>query len=316
MKKLISIDKFCEGSHIQGFYICVKKNIRHTKGGDLYIDLQLRDMTGNIGAKIWENISDLGSKFEKGDAVAISGYVESYLDHLQLIIKKINKATLQYYGRYGFDPASIVPSSKQDPQKMWKVLLSIIKDIKTKELKRLLFLIYRSNKNKIMIQPGSIKSSYNFRSGFLEQTISMAQIAKKLSPFYNIDKDLVIGGVLLIKIGVIKHIKPGYITDYSKEGNLLGQSVISRDILRSATKRVKNFPFDLKIKLEHILLSFENNFQPKTTHRPSFPEALLIHFIYKMDSNMNLMQKAILEDKGEDDFTSSYNHFRAPILKK
>ena len=230
--------------------------------------------------------------------------------------KKINKATVQYYGRYGFDPVKIVPSSKKDPLKMWESLIAIVSEIKRKELKKIIFLIYRSNKKKILIHPGSLKSSYNFRSGFLEQALSMAQLAKKISPFYDLDKEMVIGGVLLIKIGVLKQIKSGYITDYSKEGNLLGQSIISRDILNNSIKKVKNFPKDLKIKLEHILISYENNFQRKTSYRPSFPEALLVHFIYKMNSNMNLMKSIISDDNEETDFTSIHNHFRLPVFKK
>ena len=316
MKKLTSIDSFKEGSQVQGFYICVEKYLRYTKSGDLYIDLELRDITGSINAKIWDNVSELNSKFEKGDAVAISGHVESYLEHLQFIIRKINKATVQYYGRYGFDPSKIVPSSKKDPSKMWENLISIVKEVKRKELQRLIFLIYKSNKKKILIHPGSIKSSYNFRSGFLEQALSMAQIAKKLAPFYNVDKEIVIGAVLLIKIGVLKQIKSGYITNYSKEGNLLGQSVISIDIVSNSIKKIKNFPEDLKIKLEHILLSYENNFQRKTSYRPSFPEALLVHSIYKMNSNMNLMERIIIDDNEETDFTNNHNYFRLPVFKK
>ena len=48
-------------------------------------------MTGNINAKIWDNVSELNSKFGKGDAVAISGYVESYIENLQLIVRKLIK---------------------------------------------------------------------------------------------------------------------------------------------------------------------------------------------------------------------------------
>ena len=69
--KLISLLK----GQVQGFYICVKKFIRTTKGGDLYIDLELQDMSGSIHGKIWDNASDLGLKFDKGDAVAVSGIV-------------------------------------------------------------------------------------------------------------------------------------------------------------------------------------------------------------------------------------------------
>ena len=315
MKKLTQIDKFIEGARVQGFYICVKKFIRTTKGGDLYIDLELQDMSGSIHGKIWDNASDLGLKFDKGDAVAVSGIVELYKEIFQLKINKINKATKQHYGRYGFDPRKLVLSSKKDPFKMWKAVLNIIGELKNKELRKVIFLIYKENKNKIIIKPSSINSSYNFRSGFLEQTLLIAQLAKKIAPFYNLDKDLVIGGVLLIKIGVIKQIKSGYISDSSKEGHLLGQPILGRDILNTAIKKSKNFPEDLKIKLEHIIISHENNYQPNTSYRPSFPEALFIHSIYKMDSNMKLMEQIISGDSDENEFTNIHNHFRLPILK-
>ena len=315
MKKLTAIKDFKEGDKIQGFYICVDKHLRYTKSGDLYIDLELRDITGHISAKIWDNISELNKKFESGNAVAVSGYTEIYLDNLHLVIKKINEATVQYYGRYGFETAKIVPSSKKNPQKMWEQLLIIINEIKNKELHKLISLIYKSDKKKILIHPASIKSSYNYRSGFLEQVLTMAQIAKKLASFYKVDRELVIAGVLLIKIGVLKEINSGYITDYSKKGKLLGQSVIARDILNEASKKVRNFPTDLKIKLEHLILSYENNFQPNTSYKPSFPEALLVHYIYKMNSNIRLMETIIADDGDENEFTGLHNHFRLPILK-
>ncbi len=316
MKKLTQISKFKQGTKVQGFYICVEKYIRTTKGGDLFIDLELRDMSGSIFGKIWDNISELSSKFDKGNAVAVSGIVELYQESLQLKIKKINKATIQYYGRYGFDPAKIVPSSQKDPQKMWKAILNIISEIKMKDLRRLIFLIYKENKKKIMIKPSSINSSYNFRSGFLEEVLAMAQLAKKIVPLYKLDKDMVISGVLLIKIGVIKQIKSGYISDNSIEGNLVGQSILARDILIIAIKKLKNFPEGLKLKLEHILISHENNYQPVASYRPSFPEALLVHSIYKMNSNMKLMEQIIADDGDDNKFTNIHNHFRLPILKE
>ena len=199
---------------------------------------------------------------------------------------------------------------------MWKAILNIISEIKMKDLRRLIFLIYKENKKKIMIKPSSINSSYNFRSGFLEEVLAMAQLAKKIVPLYKLDKDMVISGVLLIKIGVIKQIKSGYISDNSIEGNLVGQSILARDILIIAIKKLKNFPEGLKLKLEHILISHENNYQPVASYRPSFPEALLVHSIYKMNSNMKLMEQIIADDGDDNKFTNIHNHFRLPILKE
>ena len=97
MKRLTAIEKFKEGTSIQGFYLCVENHLRHTRSGDLYLDLELRDKTGRISAKIWDKVSDLNNLFEPGDAVAVSGDVESFMERPQLIIRKIRKATVRNY---------------------------------------------------------------------------------------------------------------------------------------------------------------------------------------------------------------------------
>ena len=62
MKEITPIHKFNEGMTIQGFYLCVDKHVRHTRAGDLYIDLTLRDNTGQIHAKIWRKVQSFRQK--------------------------------------------------------------------------------------------------------------------------------------------------------------------------------------------------------------------------------------------------------------
>ena len=316
MKKLIPINKFKEGAQIQGFYLCVEKNIKHTKSGELFIDLELKDITGRISGKIWSNVSQLNKKFESGNAVVISGHIEEYLERLQLVIKKINKATVQYYGRYGFDPAKIVTASKKNPQKMYNNIIQLIRELRNQQLQKLIMMIYKDERKKILIHPASVKLSFNFRSGFLEHVLNMTQIVKKIAHLYSVDKELVMAGILLIKIGVLRGIKSGYDNNYTEEGNLVGNAVLSRDIFIESANKIKNFPLHLKIKLEHIILSHENNFNSIKPYRPSFPEALLVHFIHKLDFNMELMEQIISEDVKDSEFTVPQNYFNLPILKK
>ena len=65
---------------MQGFYLCVEKHLRYTRSGDKYIDLDLRDITGHISGKIWDNVIELNEKFDAGNAVAVSGLVENFLE--------------------------------------------------------------------------------------------------------------------------------------------------------------------------------------------------------------------------------------------
>ena len=316
MKKLSSIENFKEGNSIQGFYLCVQKHIRHTRSGDLYLDLELRDISGHISGKIWDTVSELNEKFEAGDAVVVSGDVESFMDRPQLVVRKINKATVQHYSRYGFDPAHIVPTSKKDPIKMWNEIEDIINGMKNKYLQSLVATIYKSNKKQLMIHPASVKMHHNFRSGFLEHILTMAQIAKKISPLYSVELDLVLAGVLLHDIGKLKEINSEYEAEYTDEGNLIGHIVIGRDMVLSAINKIRKFPEDLSQKMEHIILSHQGKYEWQSPKMPSFPEALLVHMIDIMDAKMNLMDIAYTEDQEPGKFTNRHNYFRIPLLKK
>ena len=316
MKPIVPISKFKEGKTVQGFYLCVEKYLRHARSGDLFVDLVLRDRTGQIQAKIWNKIEEFDNKFSKGDAVAVKGEVEYFLDRPQLIVKRINKATVQNYARYGFDPALIVPIAPTSPKVMWKETLKIIKSIKNPFLKKLCNKIYYSHKEKLLTHPASVAVHHNYRSGFLEHVLTMLKSAKHLAPQYNLDIDLVISGILLHDIGKLYSIKSEYQASYTDEGNLLGHVVIGRDMVRKEAKSIKKFPKDLLINIEHIILSHQGKYEWQSPKKPAFSEALFVHLIDLLDSQMNIMDQAISKDQDLEDFTSKYNYYKIPLLKR
>ena len=52
----------------------LKKKI--SKNGDKYIDVELRDRTGKINAKIWQFIEFYDKAFNEGDVVAVKGEIK------------------------------------------------------------------------------------------------------------------------------------------------------------------------------------------------------------------------------------------------
>ena len=184
MKSIVTISKFKEGDTVQGFYLCVEKHLRHTRAGDLYLDLVLKDQTGQVQGKVWDKVEKFRQKFSSGDAVAIKGDVELFIDRLQLNVKRINKATVQNYARYGFDPALVIPTAEDDPKDMWKEINKIIGKIENLNLKKLCHNIYLENKEKLLTHPASISMHHNYRSGLLEHILSMVRLANHLSPHY------------------------------------------------------------------------------------------------------------------------------------
>jgi 3'-5' exoribonuclease len=315
MKAITQINEFKEGANIRGFFLCVEKHLRNTRSGDLYLDLVLRDRTGQITAKLWKEVSKYHDKFSAGDAVVIAGQVDVYLDKLQLNIKKINVASVQSYGRYGYDPALIVPSAKSDAKQMWKELTSYIKKINNKYLKMLVTSVYKEYKSKLLTHPASIVMHHNYRSGLLEHTLSMVQLGILLAKHYKVDIDLLMTGILLHDIGKVQEITSELEASYSDEGNLIGHIVLGRDIAIKAANKINDFPPGLLQKVEHLILSHRGQYDWQSPKKPKFKEALLLHLINNLDAKMNLMQKAIDEDIEEGKWTSQRNYFRIPILK-
>lgn len=315
MKPIIPIRKFKEGDIVQGFYLCVEKHLRHTRAGGLYIDLILKDRTGQISAKIWDKVGEFGDKFDRGDAVAVKGEVESFLERTQLVVKRINKATVQNYARYGFDPGLIVPTAKTEPKMMWKELMLFVRAMKNRHLKTLVLAIYNTHKSKLFTHPASVIMHHNYRSGFLEHSVSMAKIALDLAPHYNVDKDLVLAGVLLHDIGKLREIESDYEAGFTSEGNFIGHIVLGRDMVKEALGQINNFPNQLALRLEHIILAHQGKYEWQSPKKPAFKEALLVHLIDVLDAQMNIMDKAISEDREPGEWTNRHNYYRIPLLK-
>jgi len=315
MKSIIPISKFKAGKTIQGFYLCVEKYIRHTRSGELYLDLLLKDQSGQINAKLWDNVKEYEKKFKSGDPVAIKGEVDLFLDKLQLNIKRINKATIQNYARYGFDPSLIVPTAKDDPKKMWKDVIKIIRSFKDPFLKKLCYNIYKNNKEKLLIYPATLSMNHNYRSGLLEHILNMSRSALSLARLYKLDKDLILTGILTHDIGKLREINYDYESTLTKDGNLIGYLVISRDIILEEAKKIKKFPNKLLVKIEHIILSHQPSYNWNNSIKPAFKEALLVQSIKLMDSQMSVMDKVLHEDSESGEFTNPFNYFKTHLYK-
>ena len=316
MKDIIPIHKFKEGMTIQGFYLCVDKHVRHTRTGDLFIDLILRDKTGQIHGKIWDKVKSFNEKFNSGEAVVTKANVSSYQDRLQLEIIKIGRASIQTHGRYGYDPTLIVPSSEKDPKGMWEELRELVKKIKNRRLKKLVTQIYKENKESILVCPASLTSHYNYRSGLLECILSKSRVALDLTERYNADRDLLLTGVLLHDIGKVKELSSGLESEVTDEGNFIGHSVISRDMVKAVARTTDGFPKDLLLKLEHMILAHREQLEWRSSRKPNFPEALLLHQIHHLEKHMNLMKMALEKDEEDSDWTLRNNHLFIPFYKR
>ena len=65
------------------------KEIRQKKTGEPYLSLILSDKTGDIDAKMWDNVADILHTFERDDFVRVKGLVQIYHNRIQLVIHRL-----------------------------------------------------------------------------------------------------------------------------------------------------------------------------------------------------------------------------------
>ena len=289
--KSVFINNLVSDMKLQGFYLCIEKRIRRKRDGSPYIDLLLQDKSGVIRARIWDNVNKLIKKFDTGDPIVLKGITYSYGDNLFIKIKNINRASIDKYKKYGFEPANLIPPSKLNAKQLWVQLQKEIKTISKPHFKKLVTKILSDHKQKFQIYPASISFHYNYQHGLLEQTVSLIKIAKLLAKNYVVNSDLLLTGACLHQIGKLYSINVGFSDEKNDSKKLLGNAILSRDIVNKYISEIKKFPEDDKIQLEHLILSYQGRREWQSPIEPQTIEAMLLHTINYMDSHINFMSK-------------------------
>ena len=59
-------------------FLVHSKEIRQKKTGEMYLSLVLGDRTGEVDAKMWDNVAEVLDSFERDDFVKIKGLIQIF----------------------------------------------------------------------------------------------------------------------------------------------------------------------------------------------------------------------------------------------
>ena len=121
--------------------------------------------------------------------------------------------------------------------------------------------------------------------------MSLLKIAKQIGSHYEVDIDLLISGVCLHQIGKLYSINLGSVVSKSSHKSLVGNAIISRDVVNKYISKVKNFPDEVTLRLEPLILSYQGRKEWQSPVEPQTLEAILLHSINFIDSKINFMRR-------------------------
>src|SRR5437588_7144826 len=79
------IQQLSDGDSIEEAYLVADKQLRANRNGNLYLQVELRDRTGSIVARMWNATETLFRTFDASDFVAVRGKVQLFQGSLQMI---------------------------------------------------------------------------------------------------------------------------------------------------------------------------------------------------------------------------------------
>jgi 3'-5' exoribonuclease len=86
-------------------------------------------------------------------------------------------------------------------------------------------------------------------------------------------------------------------------------------MVREEAGKIKAFPAELLLELEHLIMSHEGGFSPRYGSRARTKEALLLQALDNLDTKVSVMNRILAEDSEEGDWTSRRNYFGTELYK-
>jgi 3'-5' exoribonuclease len=287
------------GDTVAGFALLARKERRQDRNGRDYLDLELSDASGSIIAKAWSDSPALDGDYDGHDFVAFKGTVKSFRDQLQLNLLDCRRAN-DADRRHGFDEARLVPTTPYDIEELWRRLEEIFTSrIRRDELRRLAEETLAAHGAELREHPAAKIIHHAYRGGLLEHVVSMAELAIAIAGHYQeLDLDLLLVGVLFHDLGKLHELGAMPRNEYTEPGRMVGHVVIGRDLLRERCAALPDFPADLQLHLEHLVLSHQGRLEFGSPVQPMTAEAIALHFIDDLDSKLAQLRRAASEGPG------------------
>ena len=286
-----------------GFFLCSQKDLRPTKNGGSYLSLMLQDATGEIAGKVFDGADSLNTQFNKGDFVKIQARGNVFKQQVELVIENVRRVNATKDAVDGFREEDCIPSSPRPLTEMWQELQGRIAAVKRPELRALLERIVATHGDRLRIWPAAVTVHHAYRGGLLEHLLKIMEVGTFLADAYHVDRDMIVAGAVLHDLGKTEELTYEGATGYSIAGNLVGHIAIGLGMLRDAIREDPSFPNDLRLALEHIVLSHHGARENGSPVLPLTLEAFIFATADDLDAKMFQLRKHIADDDGDGPFT-------------
>ncbi len=239
------------GQDVIGVFACIRKDRLVTRSGSAYLALELRDRTGAVPARAFQNADALAGQFERGDVVRVRAKVERFRDELVLEVADIRRAD----DADGIDPGRFLPTAYRDLDELDGFLEHLASEVYDRGYRSLLdeMLADADLRASWRRAPCTRGGHHAYLGGLLEHTVAVATLAHEVCQLHlRLNSDLLLTAALAHDLGRTREFTYGAEIGLTAEGRLLGHVVIGERML---TERMGALDEPRRLALLHCVLS-------------------------------------------------------------
>jgi 3'-5' exoribonuclease len=310
------VEQLGDGEAIEEVFLVVDKQLRANRNGNLYLQLEVRDRTGSMSARLWNAGEHVFRSFDVGDFLLVKGKVQLFQGALQMILSHLDRVETEK-----LDLTDFLPHTDQDVGKLLERLRAILMKLGNPHLRALVecFLMDDDFVRRFCQAPAGVRNHHAYVGGLLEHVVTLLDAADRLLPLYpDLDRDLLLMGVFLHDIGKVRELSYDRAFAYTDEGQLIGHLIIGVEMLNEKAARVPDltsepFPPELLLRLKHMILSHHGTYEFGSPKLPMTPEAIALHHLDNLDAKVHSFTRDIREDRNQ---TSSWTPFNQSLQRR
>jgi 3'-5' exoribonuclease len=245
-----SIAELRPGQRFSGTYACARKDRLSARNGSIYLSLELRDRSGSIPARVFRDVDRLAGRFERGEAIRVSGKVERFRGELVAEVDDI-----QPIEAAEIDPAEFLPTAYRDAEELEGFLEHLTREVHDPALREVVtgVLFTEPVAADFRRAPCTRAGHHAYVGGLLEHTVAVGTLVLEVCQLHpRLDSDLLMAAALVHDVGKSREFTYGAEFGITEEGRLIGHLALGAQIVGSAAG---SLPPERRAALLHCVLS-------------------------------------------------------------
>ena len=278
----ITIAELQPGQRFSGIFACVRKDRLSARNGSIYLSMELRDRSGSIPARAFRDVDRLAARFERGDAIRVSGKVERFRGELVAEVEDI-----QAVPEGELDPALFLPAAYRDAEELEGFLEHLTREVHDAPLREVVerVLFKEPVASEFRRAPCTRAGHHAYVGGLVEHTVAVGTLVGEVCQLHpRLNSDLLMAAALLHDVGKVREFTYGAEFGITDEGRLLGHLALGAEIVGSAAK---DLPPERRAALLHCVLSHHGADGSRPGSRGfGSPESLALYRLNALDAGV------------------------------